>query len=523
MLKKIVHINLKLVGIILLLLIAAQIITAYFFGIMAENQFKSQFDKLTDSGFVKVVDYKYNRGWFVSSESVVLQLNNNTLTNISSLLPLKNTAESGIFSTESSNYRISYTSKVVNGIFAGWMFGNIMPTIAYSKANIEMPEKISKYVQTFFKDEKPLVLTAVIYISGNGKYQVTSPIFDYEEALSGVKINWGGANLVIKFNKNFDKFNKYFTMPSLIFYAPTKGNIELSDIKFSSDSLSSVNDIKVGDTSFSLGKLSVKLAESDVSKRFNLGDVISTSIGVNAVDFLNDIEIINPADFTLSNVNYHSTSNDVGGYFNSDVIAGFDKLTSESAIYGPLDFNFSIKHVRSDKFSIVADLLESMATIEKPTQEQKEHFSQQLKLEMTPILIESPIASINKLTLKLPSGLMSINGLVTTHGFESQDMEDQSKFLNKVYVTANLSVPKPVLSYLLFLQMKYFLSAGNAQLDEESSKSLSELVNILLDNQLKVWLHKGYMTEESGLVSTKFKLDRGDIYLNDISTSIPAK
>ena len=48
MLKKIVHINLKLVGIILLLLIAAQIITAYFFGIMAENQFKSQFDKLTD-------------------------------------------------------------------------------------------------------------------------------------------------------------------------------------------------------------------------------------------------------------------------------------------------------------------------------------------------------------------------------------------------------------------------------------------------------------------------------------------
>jgi hypothetical protein len=71
--------------------------------------------------------------------------------------------------------------------------------------------------------------------------------------------------------------------------------------------------------------------------------------------------------------------------------------------------------------------------------------------------------------------------------------------------------------------MKYFLSAGNAELDEESSKSLSELVNILLDNQLRVWLTKGYMTEESGLVKTKFKLDDGVIYLNEHPTSSKAE
>ena len=119
----------------------------------------------------------------------------------------------------------------------------------------------------------------------------------------------------------------------------------------------------------------------------------------------------------------------------------------------------------------------------------------------------------------MPSGLISINGMVTTHGFESTDINDQVKFMSKIYADAHLAVPKPVLSYLLFLQMKYFLSAGNAQIDEQSSKALSQLVNILLDNQLQVWLKKGYMTQESSVLSTNIKFESSVIYLNDKPTT----
>lgn len=523
MLKKILHINLKAIGIVLLVLIALQVITAYFFGIMAEKQFKSQFDKMTNSGIINVVNYKYSRGWFVSTEQVTLELNNNVISNVTNVLPLKFAKESDNQAIESGKYQLSYNSNIVNGIFAGWVFGNFMPTLAYSKSTIQMPEGMSKYLQTFFKDETPLTLTSALYINGSGKYQVYSPDFNYEEALSGVKVNWGGATLVIKFNKDFDKFDNSFELPLLDFYAPTKGTFTINGIDYTSDTSRSENDIKVGEANFKLSKLSVKLDESDISSKFKLGDTIGGLIGINAVDFLNDVSIMNPADFTLTNVSYQSNSNDTNGYFNSDVIASFDKLVSESASYGPLNFDFSIKHVKSASFSSVADLLESMATMNNPTEEEKNEFSNTLKKEMTPILAESPVASINKFTLQLPSGLMSINGSVTTHDFESKDMEDQYEFLNNIYATADLAVPKPVLSYLLFLQMKYFLSAGNAELDEESSKSLSELVNILLDNQLRVWLTKGYMTEESGLVKTKFKLDDGIIYLNEHPTSSKAE
>ncbi len=518
MLKKIVHINLKIVGIILLILIALQTITAYFFGIMAEKQFKSQFQQMSDSGFIKVVNYKYNRGWFLSSENVVLQLNTNTLSNISTLLPIKLSTESNL-ANESNVYQLSYNTSIVNGIFAGWIYGNFMPTLAYEKAKIIIPDSLAKYVQTFFKDETPLTLTSVIYINGSGKYQLYSPEFNYEEALSGVKIKWDGAKLVVKFNKEFNSFNNKLEIPGLDFYAPTKGSIVLNNFEYISDTHRSVNEIKVGDTSLLLSKISVQLEESDISKKFKLGDMVSKVIGINAAEFLNDVEFFNPANFTLSNVSYQSHSTDENNYFNSDVKAGFDKLSSESKDYGPFNFDFSLNHIRADKFTSVANLLESMTTIENPTDEQKEQFSRELKNEMTPILMESPVATINKVTLQMPSGLMSIDGLVTTHGFESKDMEDQSNFIDKIYATANIAVPKPVLSYLLFLQMKYFLSAGNAELDEESSKSLSELVNILLDNQLHVWLHKNYLSDESGIIKTKFKLDNGVVYLNDNPTN----
>lgn len=518
MLKKLMKINLKVIGAILAILVLAHVITAYFFGVMAEKQFESQFKKITNSQFVRVVNYSYSRGWFTSSEDVTLELNNQGIKNALAMLPIKAAQESGIKISD-NKYELKYTSSITNGIFAGWIHGNIMPTIAYSKTDLILPDSINSVLKTFFKENAPLELTTILYLNNSGKYKIFSPSFNYEEALSGVKVNWGGLKLDIAFNEQFNKFASNLDAPFFNLSAPTKGEFSFNGLKYSSNTYRSINDIKVGDAEFTLDAVKINYTESS-SVNFKLGQIVNAVVGLDSVDFLNDIDVIDPTKMSLTKAHYSSHSADEDNYFSAHVVAGFENLTSVKESYGPLDFDFDLKHIRADKFSAVADLLASQTQLNESQQEAvKDKFIASLKENMAPILVESPVAQVNKLSLKVPSGLISINGLVTTHGFESADINDQVKFMNKIYADAHLAVPKPVLSYLLFLQMKYFLSAGNAQMDEQSSQALSQLVNILLDNQLQVWLKKGYMTQESSILSTNIKFESSVIYLNDKPTT----
>lgn len=513
MLKTIFKIKAKFIALVIAILIALQVITAYFFGFIAEKRFDEQFHKLTDSQFITVVDRSYKRGFFTSTEHVTLEFNNQGVNNLLKLLPVKSSESSTI---PNGNYRISYTSHITTGIFAGWLNGSIMPTLAYSNIDIVYPPSLDSILKTFFKDKTPVTISKMLYLTGAGKYEVLSPSFNYEEALSGVKVNWGGLKLVIGFNEAFDKFNSKLSAKHFDFSAPTKGSLIIDNIAYSSNSTRSVNDIKVGDAAFSVDNLNIDLIESN--QHLKLGNIVNSVTGINSVDFLNDIDVIDPLKMQLTKVKYLSHSGEVNNYFSANIVASFESLVSMNNTYGPLDFDFDLKHIRADKFSLVADLLAAQTKLsESEYNANYETMIGKLKTEMTPILIESPIAQINKLTLKVPSGMININGVLTTHGFESADMLEQNQFTQKIYANVNLSVPKPVLGYLLLLQMKYFLSAGNAQMDEQSSQALSKLVSILLDNQLQSWLKKGYIKEEAESVfSSNIRFESGAVYLNNL-------
>ena len=126
---------------------------------------------------------------------------------------------------------------------------------------------------------------------------------------------------------------------------------------------------------------------------------------------------------------------------------------------------------------------------------------------------------LNKLTVKTPTGLITLSGKATTHGFESADMNDKTKFMSKLSLKVDFSIPKPVMSYLFLLQMKYFLTAGNAQMDQQSSDALAKVVNILLDNQLQVWQKKGFIQESAGNLSSVISMESGVMSLNGHPTT----
>ena len=125
---------------------------------------------------------------------------------------------------------------------------------------------------------------------------------------------------------------------------------------------------------------------------------------------------------------------------------------------------------------------------------------------------------MNKFNLATPNGVIDLSGMITPRDFKPEDMDDSVEFMKKFVVNFNFSLPKPVLSYLFLMQMKYYLTAGNAQMDQQSSESLVKLVNILLDSQLNTWVKKGYLTQDANIIASKLVFESGEVSLNGVKT-----
>ena len=513
MLKKILKFKLKFLGVAVVLLLLLHLITAYMFGFTAQKQLEQQFQKITDTPLIKVVKHDYKRGIFSSTETTELAINNQTIATVLNLLP-RNESVPVIDQT----YSIKYTTKINHGIFIGLLHGSLIPTIAYSTTTIEYSDKIKDILNKFFNNQPPLTITNIIYLNKSGKISISSPTFAYAEAVSGVKVNWGGLDLVVNYNAGFNKFYNNLTIPLLELIAPSKGSVVLRGIYYNSATNYSVNNIKVGDTNLRVDGVEVTWKDS-VALNFKLGDVVRILTGINSVDFLNNIDTINPSDFYLHDVTYISNSSDDGQWFNANAKAGFVKLVTNKKEYGPMNLDIGLQHFLSTDFSKMLDTIEA-ASIKEPTNANNQQLITDLKAVMAPILVAEPVITLNKFEINTPDGLLSLSGKATTNGFKLADMDEQESFMSKLNVDFSFSVPKPILSYLFVLQMKYLLSAGNAKMDAKSSEALTKVVNILLNNQINSWVKKGLLKQNANIIEGYLAYVNGNVELKSSESAI---
>lgn len=512
MFKKALAFKLKLFVAIVFILILAQLTTAYVFGFIAKKQETLQFNKLTSSPLIKVIKHEYHRGLFSSDDSAEITVNNVYISNVAKLL-FKHDTESQLISNA---YTIKYSTHIEHGLFAGILNGYFVPTVAYSKTTINYPEDIKKTLAQFFKTDEPLKVENLIYLNKSGFYKISSPAFLYSEAVSGVKITWGGLSFLMQYNKEFDRFKSRLAVPCFELSAPTKGEILLHNLDFSLSSKNSENMISVGKTSLTVKLLKVEWKDKLVLN-FSPGDMLHMFTGINATDFLNRIDAINPSAFAFNNVTYNSDSNDENSFLTMNAKASFNSLVTNDKTYGPMNFDLSLQHIQSKSFSKMIDKLQYLSN--KSDNENndltKDQMLSTIKTYFVPILANKPLIKLNQFTLDTDTGRIDLHGFATTNNFVPSDINDQHSFTRKLIVDLNMSVPKSVLSYIFILQMKYLLTSGNASMDEQSSKALTKVVNILLDNQVNGWVKKGYLYNNNNLLSTHLVMKDGVLYLND--------
>lgn len=527
MLKRIT--KLKFIVILVVVLMLIQLITAYIFGFIARSQLDLQFKQITDSPMVKVIKHDYQKKMFSLEESSEIAFNNTLLTNIVKMLPssAKIQLDSNAIIAANDTYSIKYTTHVETGLFSGILKGKFAPTLGYAITRVEYSASLKKVFDEFFKGNPPLSIINVLYLNKHGDYYISSPSFNHEEALSGVKVIWGGLDLRIAYNPEFTQFNNHLLVPSLNLAAPTKVNLVLKNLTYTSKTHRSSNHIKVGTAALSIEELHVDLKDK-VALDIKFGDILSGLTGINGVEFLNAIDAINPADFTLNRLSYTTESEDKNNYFAAKAKVRFDAIKTNNTLYGPMDVDISVNHILSAPFSRMLDKISEISTEDaistKVDASEIEHVDGQsnnksfnklvpiLKEYATPILVDSPEINLNKFSLKTPSGIIYVSGKVKTVGFTLKDMDSQTEFMQKILLEIHFSIPKSVLAYMFMLQMKYLLSAGNAEMDQQSTKAFTSVIDILLDNQINTWSKKGYIKNNKGILESDLLLKNGEVF-----------
>ena len=496
MIKKIYKIQINILVIILIGLILTQIITSYVFSFIVEKQLNLQFNKIIKSSLIKVKHRTYNRGVFSSEASTEIVLNSNLLSTIIKLFPnIDLKTKNAIANNE---YSIKYTTHIEHGLFIGVFHGYFYPTLAYTTDSIIYSNKTKELLSKFFNNEVPLNIVNIIYFNKSGKYYINSSSFSYMEAVSEIKVDWKGLNTQINYDQNFDKLQMNLHIPYLSISAPTKGSFILDNLLYTSNTITSNNDINTGLTILTIDKIQAEWKDG-IFINLKLGNLISLLTGLKSTEFLNGLDTINPNQFMFNDIKYMTSSSDINNYFNANSDISFQSLLTNKKKYGPLKFNISIEHIYSPAYSNIIDTLFNQST---PVIN-KEHFLNNMKKGFYPLLKKQPLIKLNAFNLILPSGKIDINGYITIKNMQDKDIYDVNSFMTKLEYKLNISSPKDIFNELFIFQMKYLLSSGNTHMDQQSSNALIKVANILLDNQINTWRKKGFIVVKDNIISTK--------------------
>ena len=317
----------------------------------------------------------------------------------------------------------------------------------------------------------------------------------------------------IKYNNRFDSFYKEINLPYIHLHLPTKLSVDLQHLKYQSYMTNSIHDIYVGDTKLTLDNFLLDV-ESGVISSINLTNVLNYLVGIKFGNLIQDFDISNNYNIRLLNLMYSTNSQDKNNYFSSSAKVNIESIEFNKYMLGQFDLDFEISHINSFAFNQLINFFENIKDINQYNL-QYNQLIDDLKVKFIPILIESPVFKLNKFNLNTNKGKIFIDGMITTKWFESIDITSQDLFLSKLYFITHFRIPKAVFSYLLIIQMKYFLSFGNAEIDKQSNQALSEVLNILLDNQIKVWKKKKYIKEDGEMISSSILFNQNKLFITE--------
>lgn len=485
---------------------------AYWMGIKAEQTLQEQHNMLAAMSLFKVKSHTYQRGWFSSTEKTELVFNRQLFVPYENVLPEQ--MRSLLDKT------ISYTNQIKHGPLPGLSSFNLIPGRALVKTEFAFSDETRKKLDSFFGKQAPITLTNRISFTGGGKMWISVPSFDYEEALSGVKINWKGLNLTVNYSQDFNDYQTENMLPGLTVIAGDKGQLIIDNIHYVTDSRFGKTELPIGSSDLTVNNIAFQWNEG-IPYNIKLNELLYIITHIRLGEFINPSGNLELSNVQLDKLHYRIVTSEQDEFINSRGQITFDKLALNKLVYGPLSLDASVTHLHGPTLKKLFTELAKLTNEKGSPEELRQRYFNTVIDYGKPMLTKDPKFTLNEFSLKMPNGLAKADGQISLTGLSDKDFQDNLTLIKHIDANGKFSLPRKTLEELIVAQARNLFMVDVSAEDQPDVEEIDELARQLLKDQLQAWENDGYIEEKQGQISSALAMKNGEFSVNSKRVIMP--
>lgn len=475
---------------VIALLAVAYPATAWLIGKNIESSLTEYRTKaLADVPYVKIVKSDYQRGLFSATEKVSVEIAGDLLRSLEGMKKSGERPENGEENPDAAPeikpaspaetakpLIITFVNRIAHGPLAGGKLA-----LGKIETTLEFDEKVTQEIVKVFGNNKPLEIVTTMSWNGAGTSTVNSPATVAPFKRGTAEMSWQGLQGTVDFTKGTATYRATISAPGISIKDSAKNEeINIVGMQVVSDKrrLKENSGLYLGRDTGTIKSFSVN-GQAEGSKTF-----------------------------TLQDISYTSDMNESAGF--ADMIAkmGAAKLIVASDSYGPVHYDFSVKHLKSD---VLEQFFKSFAEIYSGKHKTAEEFSAATLApwkKFGPELLKyNPEFIIDRISFAMPEGEAKLNANVKIPGTTPEDMANPFMLIGKLDASADIALPEALVAKLS--------GSGNKTAEEQAA------AKAMFEQQIAGLEQQGYVIRENKILKSRLKFKDGKATINDKPFQMP--
>ncbi len=461
--------------ILLVLLMAAILITPGVIGFSAETRYKALLDGMAKNG-LEVVQTKYQRGWFESTADTEFRI------------PLSGDAPA-LPDGAPTEVRFSLHSDIKHGPLSSK--GELV--VAQVQSDLQAGG------QPLFPDLEGGLFKTDIKLDGSGKMTADLPAMQSEPQAGKPGVQFEGLTGHLTFNAGVTEISLDLDMPQLALSGTDGQSFELQNLTLNSHSQQGVADLMFGKGRFAVQHMGFQ------------NRVLGQGVAIDDID-----------------VSFNSDAQEKNVLFS--IVYAFKALQVNDAVWGPAVLEIRMENLSADALAKMQRQMEEINEGNLPPNGQGMAVFTVLMETASELLPNDPVVAIPRFRVQTPDGVVEGDMRLQSHGLAWAEIGDAATALGKLEMKASLRMPETLWRTLLQQQARQQIQEManlRRQLGEEvepqSEEEIQELARLSAEQKLDSLLAQGLVVRSGTDVATVAGLSNGLLTVNGKTIPLPGQ
>lgn len=450
----------------------------------AEQALQQQLQQIGKLPYFTIRSSHYQRGWLSAEQTVELELTDSLTWPYQAYLKFTDKPYHPI--------RVRYRNHIQHGPLPLLGRFDLRPAKAHVETELLLSTDARKALRPFFGNQPPIRIENRIAFSNDGHIRLSVPSVDYQEAISGVKVQWQGLRSAIDYAGDYNRYQVDGLLPGILLDAASKGSIGIGRIGLHTESQRGVAGLMLGKGQATLASLTVKATEPT------------------------------PFQGGVQQLRYAYQTQARGDFLDSEVQLDLASLQLGRQPYGPAAMVFVARHLHAPTVARLEQMLSTLQRQGLSSAEGENQAFAQFRRTGLPLLRHDPELELRKFDLRLPEGEVKLRGRLALKGFEDADIDQPLKLLDKISADADLKLPKKVVeTYVRLLVRNILIERSGSELTEEQVENIDSLAQQLVEGQIANLIDQQLIRNEGGVLATTAAWRQGRLAVNGIDVPLP--